>query len=404
MTQPDTADWKRTTFLDGLRGLAAFYVLVGHARYLLHEGNPDGFAKHAAEYSTLNKMLFYALSVFRWGHEGVLFFFVLSGFVIHLRYARKVQAEGMNAQFGWPGYVWRRIRRLYPPLLLAIALTWALDSVGTSAGYAIYSGQTPYGQINSEFGRAASGHTPAILLGNLAFLMKIYVPAFGTDGPLWSLMYEWWFYMIFPLFWLLSRRSIALATAVMAAMYVLTRFRAVGELADQIVPMKVPFQVFTMMIIWWFGVLLADIYAGRLRIPFAALAPLTVLVPVGLLCNDRLGQWGGLVVGLGFVGVIASGFTLQRAGFNLAVLNMLKPLGNMSYTLYVCHMPIIAFLSGWLMSRSPGSLLPRHFGWVPVGVVIAVVFSWLAHFVVEKPFTREGKKKTAEAPATTGDA
>lgn len=99
-------------FLDGLRGLAAFYVMVGHARWLLWEGYSEGFQKHPASYSTLNKALMYFLSLFRYGHEAVLFFFVLSGFVIHLRYARRMAEQGMAAKFDWAAFVWRRARRL----------------------------------------------------------------------------------------------------------------------------------------------------------------------------------------------------------------------------------------------------------------------------------------------------
>lgn len=390
-------DWKSTTFLDGLRGLAAFYVLVSHARYLLHEGNPDGFAKFADQYSTLAKLIFYFLALFRWGHEGVLFFFVLSGFVINLRYARKAQELGAAAEFGWAGYVYRRARRLYPPLILAIALTWALDSLGAQLDFPLYFQQTPYQAINQadSFGgfHFAPDHDPLILLGNLAFLMDVYVPVFGTDGPLWSLMYEWWFYMIFPLFWLLHKRSIAAATAAMVAVYLLTRLPQPWAFARDCPPLKLPLQVFTMMVIWWMGVLLAEMYAGRLRIPFAAVAPLCVLVPIGLVLEKRLGANAGLFMGLGFSGVIAAGFTLQQWRLRLTPLNKLKFLGDMSYTLYVCHMPILAFMSGWLMSRHPQTLLPRHFGWVPVGIVVAVAFAWVAHLFVEKPFTREGRKK-----------
>ena len=38
----------------------------------------------------------YCFSLFRYGHEAVLFFFVLSGFVIHLRYARRMAEQGVR--------------------------------------------------------------------------------------------------------------------------------------------------------------------------------------------------------------------------------------------------------------------------------------------------------------------
>ena len=80
-------------FLDGLRGLAALYVMIGHARWLLWEGYSEGYLQHPDSYSQAGKALVYFFSIFRYGREAVLFFFVLSGFVIHLRYARKLKAE-----------------------------------------------------------------------------------------------------------------------------------------------------------------------------------------------------------------------------------------------------------------------------------------------------------------------
>src|SRR6516164_10849165 len=115
----------RLAFLDGLRGLAAFYVMVGHARWLLWEGYSDGYKLHPERYSTMGKIIVHLLSAFRWGHEAVIFFFVLSGFVIHLRYAAGL-ANGSRDRFDfWPYFV-RRARRLYPPLLAALAVTFGL--------------------------------------------------------------------------------------------------------------------------------------------------------------------------------------------------------------------------------------------------------------------------------------
>jgi peptidoglycan/LPS O-acetylase OafA/YrhL len=36
------------------------------------------------------------------------------------------------------------------------------------------------------------------MIGNYAFLQGIYVPTFGSNGPLWSLANEFWYYIAFP--------------------------------------------------------------------------------------------------------------------------------------------------------------------------------------------------------------
>src|SRR5207302_10791525 len=50
-------------------------------------------------------------------------------------------------------------------------------------------------------------------------LFRSAVPAFGTNGPLWSLAFEFWFYALYPLLLLLSvrfgtRRTMGIVLAV----------------------------------------------------------------------------------------------------------------------------------------------------------------------------------------------
>ena len=348
--------------------------MVGHARWLLWEGYGEGFQHHPASYSTINKALVYGFSLFKYGHEAVLFFFVLSGFVIHLRYARRMAESGLGAKFDWAVFVWRRARRLYPPLLAAIGLALLLDTLGKANGFAIYSQNTPYPVINANVISHLDGTT---LLGNLAFLMNTYVPVFGCNGPLWSLKFEWWFYMIYPLFWLLSRRSIALATVLMAGLFVASFFPSVW-------PLRLLSDVFSMMLAWWFGALLADVFAGRLKWRWHWVAFGAGLA--GLLALHYAGPLHDLGMGLIFSAVLAVGFLLQERNIRLLWLEKLKPLGDMSYTLYVTHFPILVLASGWLMSRSPKGLLPQHFGWVFTGIVTTLLIAYGLHFIVERPF------------------
>ena len=63
-------------------------------------------------------------------------------------------------------------------------------------------------------------------MGNLFFLQTIFVPPFGSNAPLWSLSFEFWYYLLFPLcLFALSRgnqvvsgRFCALAAVAVAAL------------------------------------------------------------------------------------------------------------------------------------------------------------------------------------------
>jgi peptidoglycan/LPS O-acetylase OafA/YrhL len=369
--------------------------MLHHARWLLWEGW-ESFMGHPQDYSAFGKLLAYAIVPLRYGHEAVLFFFVLSGFVIHLGYAKRLAAEGANARFDWLGYMIRRARRLYPPLVFAMLLTLGLDKAGAAQGWSIYRSGTPYALINSSIQPVHDMHTA---LANLAFLMQSWVPSWGSNGPLWSLHFEWWFYMIYPLLWLVSRRSAMAATFMVAVLFSLS-WLVKPEAGHAFFVAR----IFTGLFTWWLGALLADIYTGRIRVRWSLLAPLTMLLAVLPVATASLGRhWPALahgwipdtLYGLGFAGLFATCFALRERGWPLILLGRLKPLGDMSYTLYIAHMPILVFLGGWLMSRSSEGDLPKSFSWMAAGAIVCLLVAWLAHFAVEKPFTSRKARASA---------
>lgn len=370
-------------FLDGLRGLAALYVVAGHARWLLWEGYSEGFLTHPEQYSAAGKLLVYASALLRYGHEAVLFFFVLSGFVIHLRYSRQLQAGKGAARFDWRSYVWRRAKRLYPPLLFALILTAVFDLLGRSLGYPIYFQSTPYDLINRN---VIADHNWLTGLGNLAFLMTSYVPVWGTNGPLWSLKFEWWFYMLYPAFWWVSKKSVLAATVLMTALWGASFYPPVWGVS-------LLREVFSLMLAWWFGALLADVYTRRLRCSFVALSTLSLLL-AGLPFVHFDPVVKDILWGAGFSGLMALCFVAAGRGWRVVkVLARLKPLGDMSYTLYVIHFPLLVLMSGYVASLSQRGHLPMHFGWVVPGIFLCLLLAYLAHWLTEVPFV--GRRSAA---------
>jgi len=92
--------------LDALRGLAALAVFLGHSLGMLQ---PAPYAHGPVEWFMHSPFQLVVA-----GHQAVIFFFVISGFVLSLGfYSRKSSA--------WPFLV-SRIFRLYPPYLAALAV------------------------------------------------------------------------------------------------------------------------------------------------------------------------------------------------------------------------------------------------------------------------------------------
>ena len=169
--------------IDILRALAATAVVLSHARHLLIVNPIDAGFVH--------KLLSFALSL---GEEAVIVFFVISGFWI----IRSVVSAG--AAFSWQGYLTARLTRLWVVAIPAIIIGGLMDFAGISLlGGPIYEGTQGVNAISYD---VASRLTLQNLVGTLLFLQTILVEPFGSNGPLWSLAFELWYYIWFPALWL----------------------------------------------------------------------------------------------------------------------------------------------------------------------------------------------------------
>ena len=111
----------RLQSIDALRGIAALGVVLYHAVSQAPNAVPHNFLHWPAQSIQF-------LTSF--GYIGVFLFFVISGFCIHLQWAKsKAASEEKPIQFGpfWR----RRIRRLYPPYLMAFALFMLMAALST---------------------------------------------------------------------------------------------------------------------------------------------------------------------------------------------------------------------------------------------------------------------------------
>ncbi len=370
----------RSTFmLDVLRGLAALYVLIGHARWLLWEGFIEGFKLHPETYSFFDTVLAYGFSAFAYGHLAVMLFFVLSGFVIHYSsYQKFLQTNTFSVK----QYLFKRFKRIYPPFIIALLITWCLDTIGKHMGYTIYSGNTEFSIINSSIHCDLSFAT---LLGNLCMLQTLITPVWGSNGPLWSLMYEWWFYLLYiPIFFLNKRHPVS-TVYLTGGIFILS-------LCEPIHFYKWS-NVLKYFFAWYFGVLAADIYMGRIKDKkiLATLAAYIILILyVGVFIAGRE-QMNDHFAALVFVVIMYGGLHFYT---RLQIFKPIKHLSDFSYTLYVIHFPIIVLLSGWLQNKYNGNL-PDHFGYVVSGISICLLLAWGIHFLAEKPFIKTSIPKGA---------
>jgi peptidoglycan/LPS O-acetylase OafA/YrhL len=131
-------------------------------------------------------------------HSAVVVFFVLSGYLIGGPALGRVWAGT------WSGrrYVVHRVTRLWTVLVPALALTLIWDAVGHRANAAAYQGAYASLLISGPSATSPAVHGWTVVLGNLLGLQTIVVPVLGSNGPLWSLANETWYYLLGGLlFW-----------------------------------------------------------------------------------------------------------------------------------------------------------------------------------------------------------
>ena len=150
-------------YLDLVRLLAAGTVFAVHANY-------DRF--------TGGLPIFWRLSSL--GNDAVMVFFVLSGFVI--AYVSHQKEKTVKEYFA------SRFARLYSVAAPALLLTVVLDFIGSRINYAIYDGWW-----------FQADHPVWRLLANFFFVNELWFSSIRpfSNGPFWSLGYEFWYYALF---------------------------------------------------------------------------------------------------------------------------------------------------------------------------------------------------------------
>ena len=98
--------------IDALRGAAALGVVLYHAVEQGDKVLPNNFFQYPI------RLVQFASS---FGYVGVFLFFVISGFCIHLQWAR-AKAAGVEPDIRFGRFWRRRIRRLYPPYIITLLL------------------------------------------------------------------------------------------------------------------------------------------------------------------------------------------------------------------------------------------------------------------------------------------
>jgi len=358
LEQPLAAASARLAFADGLRGLAALWVLLFHLSTGHHLD-----ALVAALPAAVDR------TAFTWGHGGVAVFFVLSGCVLALT-AERVTLDGAGAG----RFVLRRLRRLAPPYVVALAAAVAL---GLARG--------------ESFGTMQ-------LLAHLLFVQTLAdVPPVGI--VFWTLSIELQFYVAFALLtWLAdalgaerAARARTLSRQVVAAL----------ALAWPLGWLPTPGQPAGFLPFWgqfMAGVLTHDAMRGRRASGAVAIMYAGLLLGCGIARGDLF---------TGIAGATALALLAARASGGLHAWlsgRAAQALGRVSYSLYLMHVPAIT-LAAALLHR-----LPPHGGirgeLADASFILAACLAVAGAFwhAIERPSIRWSHRLALSPPAPAAAA
>lgn len=356
--------------LDALRGFAAFFVLLAHWRDAF-------FVDYTAvpNHNPLKAIAYFATGL---GHQWVVVFFVMSGYLVGGSVLRSVT----TGRWSWRGYLLTRLTRLYIVLLPALFLGGAIDWVGMhlSGTGAIYSGSSGMHLISVN---VRSTLTLPVLLGNCAFLQTIALPGmngrtvpwFGSNGPLWSLTNEFWYYIAFPIMVLMIVRGRSWRMGAIYSLSLVAWGWFVGA------------KIALLGIAWLMGVLITGLPpfpVTRTRARGLAIACAFALFGAGLaLGKAKDNLWSNLILGSIVTFLIWVTLHCATAPLPNLYVRFAHRAARSSYTLYLVHLPMLIFLKAALHLPR---LLPSWFGLIEsMGVLVGILlYAQLMYEIFEK--------------------
>lgn len=337
--------------VDGLRFVSILLVVGFHLAGYVAASDPASAGARSPLFRVLGH-----------GHHGVSLFFMISGFVLGLPFARHYLAGGEPVRLR--PFLRRRLTRLEPPYVLSMLLLFPAVAV------------TRHIPI------------PELLPHLLASLTYTHNLAYGEPSPLnvvaWSLEVEVQFYLLAPLLAMLAFRRRGAAA----------RRAGLGAAAAMIVCARLAGWAGPPLTLLWSleyflgGLLLADLFITAWRTPSRRPAAWDAL---WLACWPALWMaWeapraaGAMVLPVVMFALFAATVRGRRAR---AILSnpWLATIGGMCYTIYLVHYPLISLAGRMTMRLSTGSptldLLVQSALLLPLILIVSAI----GFVLVERP-------------------
>ncbi|MDF4201871.1 acyltransferase [Maribacter sp. SA7] len=312
--------FRRLKILDSIRGMAALVVLYHHIFKL----NKNIF------HSILSEKIYLIFKfISDLNFEAVLLFFIISGFSIGLSTIKRPLKNKDDIN----GYLYRRFKRILPIYWIAITLSLLI-------GLVMNLQNLPDFNIKN-------------LIGNLLFLQtgKIiensWVIPYGLNGPLWSLSFEMFFYLFFPLVYLINSKYLK-NTSLYIKYSLLILLALLGILINKKILFIPQFLFLGGFVTWILAYFSAQYFINQKKRHFFFLINF-IFGLIILLLKDFIPSNNFINIGKGmcmngifyFAIVILDKIKLKKLE---SILNFLfYKIGEGSYAIYALHYPILLY-------------------------------------------------------------
>jgi peptidoglycan/LPS O-acetylase OafA/YrhL len=353
----EVTDRGRVAGLDGIRGLAALYVVLHHCWLLSFRGYPANTGP-----AWLGWLVY--------GRFAVVVFITLSGFALAIAPARNEWELGGRLRFAQ-----RRAWRILPPYWAALAFSLVVAWLVTPLPLA----KPPTIESAAVYG----------------LLLQDTLVAPAPNGALWSIAVEAGLYAAFPLLLLLRRRVGAVAVLLAGTMPMIV----IGVLwPDVSAAGKSTGYILDLAPLFAMGLVAAGVIVARERIrrlpwhwlaALAAAPVLLVMIVMGSVWTVRHYYWIDLAIGPAIAMLLAAVATGRPAPLTwLLATRPVRSLGSFSYSLYLVHLPIVGVISSRVVRPHVPPGMPTFWATLLLAVPITVVAAWLFAAVFEIPFQR----------------
>jgi peptidoglycan/LPS O-acetylase OafA/YrhL len=348
-----------SVLLDLVRAIAALLVCLEHWRNLLYVDY-----RQIAMHRSLLAVPYVMTGA---GHQAVVIFFVLSGYLISGSVFRLTQ----RGEWSWKLYLMHRIVRLWIVLIPALVLGALLDNVGVQLHLApaLYAGQTGTHML----GDIPTLLHPTIFFGNLFFLQTILVPAFGSNGPMWSLANEFWYYVLFPCAFLALRKGTSVGARIVNILVFLLCAWFVGRDILRFFPL------------WLLGTLLAVVPDPRSSAAIRTLAAVLYFPLLFFLAKTSTvqGVLSDYILGVAtfvFLWLLlgAKGTAPVNVGVHLARVG-----ARFSYTLYLVHVPFLVLMTALIAGDARWQPDVRHLLYGVAALLLAIGYAYVVASLTE---------------------